>query len=131
MTDPEAYVRRYGEEDKQRTGLGLGTDAWPVPFWWVDSGAVTQNLLLLATEEGLGACLFGVFDHESAVKEACGIPAQKRITAAIALGYQTEANARPGRSAQRGRPPAENVIHWQRWTPDDGEHRRNRWPTEH
>ncbi len=117
LSDPDAYVQRYAEDDKQRTGLGTGADAWPVPFWWVDSGAVIQNLLLLAVEEQLGACLFGVFDHESAVKEACGVPPQKRIAAAIALGHPSETDARPGRSANRSRPSVDQVIHWQRWTP--------------
>src|SRR4051812_38980248 len=37
VADPAAYVERYGEPDKARTGLGEGTDAWAVPYWYVDS----------------------------------------------------------------------------------------------
>src|SRR5688572_18956209 len=36
---PAAYVTRYAEPDKTRTGLGTATDAWTVPYWWVDGGA--------------------------------------------------------------------------------------------
>ncbi len=119
LTDPDHYVSRYAEPDKQRTGLGSGTDAWPVPYWWVDAGAVIQNLLLLAVEQGLGACLFGVFDHESAVKSEFNIPGTKRIVGAIALGYASDAQDRSGRSADRSRPSAADIIHWQGWTPTD------------
>ena len=52
-TAPEAYPRRYGEDDKSATGLGVGTDAWAVPYWWVDAGAVVQNLLLAVVDAGL------------------------------------------------------------------------------
>ena len=31
--EPGAYVRRYSEADKARTGLGEGPDAWSVPYW--------------------------------------------------------------------------------------------------
>lgn len=108
LTSPAAYVRRYGEDDKGRAAtLGAEVDAWAVPYWWVDAGAVAQNLLLLATEAGLGACLFGVFDHEEAVCETFGIPADRRIVATIALGRPLDDE--PGRSRSRPRPPLEQI----------------------
>ncbi len=45
VTDPQAYVRRYSEEDKAPRGLGTGADAWPVPYWWVDAGASIMAVL--------------------------------------------------------------------------------------
>ncbi len=36
--DPQAYVQRYGESDKARTGLGADVEAWPQPMWFVDGG---------------------------------------------------------------------------------------------
>ena len=107
-TDPGAYVRRYGEDDKRRTGLGRGTEAWPVPYWWVDAGAVAQNLLLLALDAGLGACLFGPFDHEPALVEALGLDPARRLVATIAIGHALPDE--PGRSSGRARPPIERVI---------------------
>src|SRR5262249_7469018 len=59
VVDPGAYVTRYAATDKARTGLGAGTDAWPVPYWWVDGGAAVMALLLAAEDEELGALLFG------------------------------------------------------------------------
>ncbi len=108
LTRPLSYVERYAERDKGRAGLGDDLDGWPVPFWWVDAGAVVQNLLLSVVDDGLGACLFGVFDHEEAVKERFRIGADERIVAAIAVGEPLPDE--PGRSAGRPRPPLNEVI---------------------
>jgi nitroreductase len=110
VVDPAAYAARYAEPDKARTGLGR-VDAWPVPYWWVDGGAAVENLLLACVEEGLGACFFGQFDHEPAVKEAFGIPADRRCLGTVALGHP--APDEPGRSATR--PRRTDAIHRGRW----------------
>ncbi|MEM7339157.1 MAG: nitroreductase family protein [Actinomycetota bacterium] len=107
-TEPHRYLERYSEADKARTGRGTGADRWPVPYWWVDAGAVVQNLLLLAAERGWGACLFGPFDHESALQTEFDLPAGQRIVATIALGLRRDDE--PGRSSARPRPPRSEVI---------------------
>lgn len=110
---PDAYVERYGEPDKIRTGLGTGTPAWPVPYWWVDAGAAIEHLLLGAVAAGLGACLFGLFEHEAAVAARFSIPDDRRLVATIALGHRLPDE--PGRSAGRPRRPLDEVIHRNRW----------------
>lgn len=107
-TRPASYVERYGQEDKARPGLGESLEQWPVPYWWVDAGAVAQNLLLLATDSGLGACLFGPFDHEPALKAAFALDDELRLVATIALGYPLADE--PGRSSQRPRPSLATVL---------------------
>ncbi len=107
-TRPDDYVERYAEADKARPNLGDELDGWSVPFWWVDAGAVAQNLLLLAVEAELGACLFGVFDHEDAVKERFEIAEDERIVCTIAIGHPTPDT--PGRSANRTRREISSVI---------------------
>ncbi len=141
LTRPQAYVERYAEPDKtrpNRTGpdkagpderqtrpaanmrpdLGGGTDNWSIPFWWVDAGTVIQNLLLLVTGAELGACLFGLFEHEPAVLDAFGVPPGWRGVATIAVGHPLD-NARDdaesGRSAQRRRAPIAELIHRGHW----------------
>ncbi len=108
ITRPDAYVERYAESDKGRAGLGEHLDGWPVPYWWVDAGAVVQNILLSCVDEDLGACLFGVFDHEPAVKDRFGIADDDRIVAAIAIGEPLPDE--PGRSAARPRRPLDAVV---------------------
>ena len=107
-THPDRYVARYAETDKAATGRGTSTDRWPVPYWFVDAGAVVQNLLLLAVERGLGACLFGPFDHEPALARVLGLAEGERIVATIALGYPEPDE--PGRSADRPRPPIGDLV---------------------
>lgn len=111
--DPAAYVARYGEPDKARTGLGDGASAWPVPYWFVDGGAAVMALLLAAEDTGLGALFFGLFEHEDAVRERFGVPAGRRAVGVVALGHR--APDRPSGSAARGRPPLDAVVHRARW----------------
>lgn len=114
--DPSAYVARYGEHDKAHTGLGAGAAQWAVPFWFVDAGMAAENLLLAATASGLGACLFGVFDHEPAVARAFGIPDGVRTVAAVALGHPDPGADRPSRSAAtRTRRAVGDQVHRGRW----------------
>lgn len=112
---PDAYVARYGEPDKARTGLGRAAEAWAVPFWFVDAGMAAENLLLAAVDEGLGACFFGVFDHEPALRAALGIPAAVRTVGTIALGHPAPGPGRAGRSAGRPRRAMGDVAHRGGW----------------
>ena len=110
---PVAYAERYAEDDKAGTGLGAGVDAWPVPYWWVDGGAAVENLLLAVDAAGLGACFFGQFEHEAAVRSAFGVPDDRRAIGTVAIGHP--APDEPGRSAGRPRPPLDQVVHRGRW----------------
>lgn len=108
-TRPDAYLDRYAERDKAPSGRGGDVDRWPVPYWWVDAGAVAQNLLLLAVDRGWGACLFGPFDHEPALRHEFDLDDGLRLVATIALGQPLPGE--PGRSATRPRPPLNEVVH--------------------
>ena len=112
--DPGAYVSRYSEPDKQSTGLGSGESAWPVPYWWVDGGAVVMALLLGATSRDLGALFFGLFEHEEAVRLRFGVPEGRRAVGAVALGRS--APDRPSASAGRRRRLLDEVVHRNHWS---------------
>jgi nitroreductase len=114
VVDPSGYARRYAEPDKAATGLGAGTGAWSVPYWWVDGGMAVQNLLLAVTAEGLGALFFGIFEHEPTVKHRFGIPEDHRIVGVVALGHPTE-HQELGASAARARRSLEETVHRGSW----------------
>ena len=111
--EPAAYVRRYAEPDKSSTGLGEGEETWTVPYWWVDGGAAAMTVLLAVEDEGLGALLFGLFEHEDAVRDEFGVPAGFRAIGAIAVGHP--APDRPSMSASRPRPEPDEIVHRGDW----------------
>jgi nitroreductase len=114
LVAPGAYPARYAEPDKAATGLGAGEDAWPVPYWWVDGGMVVHGLLLGATDAGLGALFYGLFEHEAAVLAALGVPDGWRALGAVALGWPAGGDE-TGRSAGRPRPALATVVHRGGW----------------
>lgn len=112
--DSAAYVERYSEPDKARTGLGESAADWGIPYWHVDTAMATMTLLHAATNVGLGALFFGLFDHEAAVCDALGIPASVRPIGAVSLGWPADTD-RVSKSAKRGRPSHDDVVHRGQW----------------
>lgn len=112
--DPQAYIDRYSEPDKQLTGLGEGIDAWPTPYWTIDGSFAVMTLLLAAHDAGLGALFFAVFNGEQQLRTRLGVPNEVQILGAIALGHAASTQD-AGRSAQRRRKSAEEVVHRSTW----------------
>lgn len=110
----QAYVERYGENDKKKTGLGNDEGDWSVPYWYVDTAFSAMIALLASVDEGLGALFFGQFEHEPAIKKALGIPADRRPVGTIALGYPND-DQRPSLSSQRPRRSLDEIVHRGGW----------------
>ncbi len=110
LVDPAAYVSRYSEQDKARTGLGESEASWAVPYWFVDGGMVVQNLLLVTHEAGLGALFFGLFDNERAVLDHFGVPTNLRALGTVAIGYASP-QQRASKSQHRQHKPLEQLLH--------------------
>jgi nitroreductase len=118
LADPGAYVARYGEPDKRTTGLGEGVEAWPVPYWTVDTSFAVMTLLLAAEARGLGTLFFGLFQGETELRVALGIPAPLELLGAVAIGWPLTGSGeevRPGQSAGRRRRPPGEIIHRGGW----------------
>jgi nitroreductase len=113
LADPSAYVARYAEPDKQRTGLGEGTQAWDTPYWTVDASMATMTFLHAAHDAGLGALFFAVA-NVGKVRAALGIPDAMEVIGAVAVGVPDGAE-RPGRSAGRTRRTPGEIVRWGRW----------------
>lgn len=112
--DSRRYLARYREGDKaEPRGLGESQQAWPVPYWLIDCAFVVQNLLLAATERGLGALFFGLFNGEAEVRAALGVPEGVELLGVVALGRP--APDRPSSSLARGWREPDEILHWGCW----------------
>ena len=119
---PDAYVARYGEEDKASSGLGGGVEAWPVPYWYGDAAFGVMTVLLAAVEACLGACVLGAFRGEDALAATLDVPEGWRLFCAVALGYP-DGNDRPSRSLDRAVPGTASRVHWRAWDAGDADER--------
>lgn len=108
----EAYRARYRRADKVRRRPGPGEE-WSVPWWYFDAGAAAAMVLLAATAEGLGALLFAVARPQR-VAAALGVPADRQLVAAVAIGHPGPGD-RPSSSLAAGRRPATETIHRGGW----------------
>lgn len=60
------------------------------PDWYiVDVALAGENMVLAATNEGLGTCWVGSFDEKD-VQNQLGIPTNLRVVALMAIGYAKE-----------------------------------------
>jgi len=88
----EAWVRMDGQE-----------------YWMVDVAIAMQNMILVATELGLGTCWIANFDEEAA-RKALKLPQSVRIVTMTPLGYPAE-EKRP----VRNRKSLSEIVHYDSW----------------
>jgi nitroreductase len=107
LSDPEAYLDRYAEDDKG--WRDRSTTHWPVPYWDVDTGMASLLILLGVVDHGLAGCFFGVpVERLTAVRQALEIPARLNIVGVISLGYPRPDRRSP--SLKRGRRPVAEIA---------------------
>lgn len=82
-----------------------------------DDGRLAERLMLAARGHGLGSCI-GTLKGEGpkTIKEALGIPADKRVWTVITVGYtDEEAHKNRSRNPTAGRKPTDEFVHWDRY----------------
>lgn len=114
FSHPGAYLARYAEADKASSGLGGSVEAWPVPYWDVDAGMAVLLLLVGAVDAGLGACFLGNFRGEVELRQALGVPEDRRYLGAVLIG-EPGSDDRPGASAGRPVRTTDELFHRGRW----------------
>ncbi len=110
----DLYVARYSEPDKAGSGLGEGSDRWPVPYWTGDAAFGVMTALLGAVDAGLGACILGTFRGEAELSDKLGVPDGWRLFCAVALG-RPDGRDHPSPSLDRPHPTPADRIHRGRW----------------
>jgi FMN reductase [NAD(P)H] len=107
------YHSRYNEADKlAATG---GTEVtWPVPYWFVDAGALMMLVLLAAIDEGLASAFVGHPDQKRIFDELLGLPGDV-VPIGLALIGKPGADPQSGSRLKERRRAQEELVHWQGW----------------
>lgn len=112
LAHKDAYLDRYAEPDKGWTDRDEAR--WPIPYWYTDTAMATLLMLLTATDEGLGACFFGVpGERHASLRQAFGVPEAYTPIGAVTVGRRT---ADPGPAGSRDRGRRTDVVHRGRWS---------------
>lgn len=114
LADPHTYLQRYSEPDKAATGLGESQDAWVAPYWTIDASFATMTFMLALHDSGLGA-LFFAHSAEDELRREFSLPDDAVVLGTLAVGYESEVPATPGRSARRPARTVDSVIRLERW----------------
>ncbi len=112
--DKRAYLERYSLPDKIQFGMDK-EEAWPVPFWTVDTAMAMMLILLAAVDEGLGAWYFGITRGEDDIMQKLGVPQQCKLLGVIALGFASPDDRPSGSGFTRRRRAFESMFHFGRW----------------
>jgi FMN reductase [NAD(P)H] len=111
-----AYHERYNEADKLALTGGVET-TWPVPYWFVDAGALMMLILLAAIDEGLASAFVGHPDQKRIFDELLGLPPDVVPIGLALIGKPADdpfAEHGTSRLASRRRPLGD-VVHRERW----------------
>jgi nitroreductase len=116
LLDALAGVLPYGSSLKAAplaVAVCVDTDLLKHPDYWVqDCSAATQNLLLAAHAQGLGAVWLGVYPLEKrveSVKQILGLPGQVFPLSLVSVGYPAVKPQPPARRFDRTR------LHHDHW----------------
>jgi FMN reductase [NAD(P)H] len=110
------YHARYTEADKLAATGGVEV-TWPVPYWFVDAGALMMLVLAAAIDEGLASAFIGHPEQKRIFDELVGLPED-----VVPIGLALIGKPAPDPTAERGtsrmrerRRPRAELVHWQRW----------------
>jgi nitroreductase len=118
VSDPSTLKEAYKAEWFQQAPMvivvcGNEKSAWKrsdgLNYWVVDAAIAMQNIVLVATELGLGTCWIGAFD-EGKLRKALNIPKDYKIVAMTPIGYANEQ-----KEPTTDRKPLEAILHKEKW----------------
>jgi nitroreductase len=107
------YHARYNEPDKLEATGGVEV-TWPVPYWFVDAGALMMLVLLAAIDEGLASAFIGHPDQKRIFDGLLGLPEEVVPIGLALMGKPGEHPPPSSRMKERQR-AKEDVIHRETW----------------
>ena len=118
VSDPSTLKEAYKAEWFQQAPIVIVVcanekTAWKrsdgLNYWVVDAAIAMQNIVLVASELGLGTCWIGAFD-EGKLRKALNIPKDYKIVAMTPIGYANEQ-----KEPTTDRKPIEAILHKEKW----------------
>lgn len=113
LADESRYHERYNEADKLASTGGVEV-TWPVPYWFVDAGALMMLVLAAAIDEGLASAFVGHPDQKRIFDRLLGLP-QEVVPIGLALIGVPGEDAPVGSRLKERRRPLGELLHWERW----------------
>jgi len=107
------YHARYNEADKLAATGGVEV-TWPVPFWFVDAGALMMLVLMAAIDEGLASAFIGHPDQKRIFDELLGLP-ENVVPIGLALIGKPGEQAPTGSRLKSRQRPLDDLVHRDRW----------------
>ena len=100
--------------DPKDSGSRNGMD-----YFLVDVGISMQQLVLAATDLGLGTCWIGAFD-EAKTKKMLDVPENVKIVALTPIGYPADKEGFGSKLVKtlvgsEKRKPLKEMVHWNKW----------------
>jgi nitroreductase len=114
ISNKPAYLERYSLPDKARFGMQKA-EAWPAPYWDIDTGMAVMLILLAAIEEGLGAVFFGISWGEEGLLKELKVPDGCRPIGVVALGYPHESEKFDASRFTARRRSLDSMVHFGGW----------------
>ncbi len=108
------YHARYNEADKLAASGGVEV-IWPVPYWFVDAGAVMMLVLLAAIDEGLAGAFVGHPDQKRIFDELLGLPLDVVPIGLALIGHPAPGGAPSGSRLDELRRAFDDQVHRERW----------------
>jgi nitroreductase len=107
------YHARYNEPDKLEATGGVEV-TWPVPYWFVDAGALMMLVLLAAIDEVLASAFIGHPDQKRIFDELLGLP-EEVVPIGLALMGKPGDHPPPSSRMKERQRAKEDMIHRERW----------------
>ena len=107
------YHARYNEADKLAATGGVEV-TWPVPYWFVDAGALMMLVLLAAIDEGLASAFVGHPDQKRIFDELLDLP-EDVVPIGLAVMGTPGDDPPPGSRLASRRRPLDDLVHRERW----------------
>jgi nitroreductase len=107
------YHARYNEADKLNATGGVEV-TWPVPYWFVDAGALMMLVLEAAIDEGLASAFIGHPDQKRIFDELLGLP-EDVVPIGLALIGKPREQPEIGSRLRSRRRPLDDLVHWEHW----------------